>query len=75
MSEEALQAIWQAKMISENIRDSFGRKLSEDILDKMLSEQERFDEASKNSHIICGEVTERIQESEDLAAEAEKMEK
>ena len=74
MSEEALQAIWQAKMISENIRDSFGRKLSEDILDKMLSELKQFDEASKDSHIICGEVCERIQQSEDLAAEAERME-
>ena len=75
MSEEALQAIWQAKMISENIRDSFGKKLSEEILDKMLSEQERFDEASKNSHNICGEVTERIQESADLVAETDGLEK
>ena len=74
MSEEALQVIWQAKMISENLRDSFGRKLSEDILDKMLSELQQFDEASKDNHIICGEVSERIQQSEDLAAEAGRME-
>ena len=56
MSEEALQAIWQAKLLIEGINDSFGAKISEDILDKMVLELQKFDEAGQNNRVVCADL-------------------
>ena len=74
MSEEALQAIWQAKLLIEGINDSFGAKISEDILNKMVLELQNFDEAGQNNKIICSETMNRLQQSEDLSAITGQME-
>ena len=66
MSEEALQIIWQAKLLLEGINDSFGAKISEDIIDKMVSELQIFDEVGQSNRMACYEVVERLQQSEDL---------
>ena len=75
MSEEALQAIWQAKLLIEGINDSFGAKISEDILDKMVLELQKFDEAGQHNKIVCSDAMNRLQQSEDLAAVTVQMER
>ena len=75
MSEDALQAIWQAKLLIEGINDSFGAKITEDILDKMVLELQKFDEAEQHNRIVCSDTMDRLQQSEDLAAITVQMEK
>lgn len=75
MSEEALQAIWQAKLLIEGISDSFGAKISEDILDKMVLELQMFNNAGQCNRTACSEVIERLQQNEDLAGTIPWMDK
>ncbi len=69
MSEEALRAAYQAKELSENIRDSFGKMISEEIIDKILGELHQFDEAEQANSSVCADVANEIQQCDDLAAE------
>ena len=73
MSEEALRAAYQAKELSENIRDSFGKMISEEIIDKILGELHQFDEAEQTNRTVCAEVANEIQQCDDLAAEINEM--
>ena len=74
MSQEALSSAKSAKDIFSGVNDSFGREISSDIIDEIISSLCNMISVNEESCQMKNLLQERIKRSEELGAVAAKIE-
>ena len=74
MSEEALGAAYAAKDIFSGVNDSFGREISADVIDEIISSLHNMNSVREENGQMKQMLLERIQKSEELGMAASGIE-
>lgn len=74
MSEEALDSAYAAKDIFSGVNDSFGRKISADVIDEIISSLHNMNSVREESWQTKQMLLERIKKSEELGMAASGVE-
>ena len=70
MSEEALRSAYAAKDIFSGVNDSFGREISADVIDEIISSLHNMNSVREENGQMKQMLLERIQKSEELGMAA-----
>lgn len=74
MSEEALGSAYAAKDIFSGVNDSFGREISADVIDEIISSLHNMNSVREESWQTKQMLLERIKKSEELGMAASSIE-
>lgn len=74
MSEEALGSAYAAKDIFSGVNDSFGREISADVIDEIISSLHNMNSVREESGQTKQMLLERIKKSEELGMAASSIE-
>lgn len=74
MSEEALGSAYAAKDIFSGVNDSFGREISADVIDEIISSLHNMNSVREENGQMKQMLLERIQKSEELGMAASGIE-
>ena len=74
MSEEALKMAYGVKDLFSGVNDSFGKSLSEDVIDEIISSLHSMTSTCEESALMKNMLQERLQQSRELGDAAGKQE-
>ena len=74
MSEEALGSAYAAKNIFSGVNDAFGREISADVIDEIISSLHNMNSVREENGQMKQMLLERIQKSEELGMAASGIE-
>jgi len=74
MSEEALKIAYDVKDLFSGVSDSFGKSLSEDVIDEIISSLHSMTSIHEESSLLKSMLLERLQQSRELGDAAGSLE-